>query len=638
MVEAKREVKIKKAKRKGRKLSLFIFCIFTAFAGALSGAAEQPGTVPKGTEGVWDPARYISLDEIKPGMEAYCLTEYGAAGIEKFAVEVVDVVRNLDPGRDAILVKGTDQRFVHTGPVAGCSGSPVYIQGRLAGAMAFAWPYSKDALYGVTPIAEMLRVGQGASGKGTSGSQVGGRAGFAFDFSRPIDFAEVDRQITTPRPSTSKALAGTAVLPCPVITSGLPAEVGEQLGVAVEQYGLIVVPGGVQAEQSGAKEQKQDVKLVPGACLAVPLVSGDISISVFGTVTETRGDKIYGFGHSFLGYGPVDLPIATGKVHTVVSSVLRSFKVASVLETVGALTADESAAVFGQVGAKAQTFPLTVRVERYNDPQKRVYNCRVANNRLLTPTVVRAAVAGVVLVIGDFPPDHMVRYKVNIAVEGFEPITFENVSTDMGLAEMLAESAGSVTMLMNNPYKDVSIKSMEYDVRILPKSIISHIWSVDLSDAEVEAGEEVGLNVVVESVLAGKKKYQFRVKIPKNLAPGKYELTVCGSQDYEQFLRKAVPHRFIAQDLPDLFDALNNALRIHRDRLYCILTLPAGGVMVEEAELPDLPATKALVLQNVKRTLRTQPYQHWLEDSIETGTIVIDKKVLGVTVQEQGQK
>ena len=117
---------------------------------------------PKGTEGVWDPARYISIDEIKPGMQAYCLTEYGIAGIEKFGLEIVDVVRNIEPGRNAILVKGTDERFMRTGPVAGCSGSPVYIEGRLAGALAFAWPFSKDPLYGATPIEEMLRVGQGS--------------------------------------------------------------------------------------------------------------------------------------------------------------------------------------------------------------------------------------------------------------------------------------------------------------------------------------------------------------------------------------------------------------------------------------------------------------------------------------------
>ena len=100
--------------------------------------------------------RYIHIDEIEPGMEAYCLTDYGEAGIEKFALRVVDVVHNIDPGHNAILVMGTDERFQHTGPVGGCSGSPVYIDGRLAGALAFGWSFSKDPLYGVTPIKEML--------------------------------------------------------------------------------------------------------------------------------------------------------------------------------------------------------------------------------------------------------------------------------------------------------------------------------------------------------------------------------------------------------------------------------------------------------------------------------------------------
>jgi hypothetical protein len=387
-------------------------------------------------------------------------------------------------------------------------------------------------------------------------------------------------------------------------------------------------------QQGGGGSEKQEAKLVPGACLAVPLVSGDITVSVYGTVTEVRGDKVYGFGHSFLGYGPVDLPMATGKVHTVVSSLFRSFKLASIVETVGALTADEGAAVFGQIGAKARVFPLTIRVERYNDSEKRVYHCQVANNRVFTPSLVRTAMAGAALYLGDLPPDHMIEYKVTINVEGAEPVTFENVSTGMGLAEVLMESAGSVALLMNNPYKEVNINSIDYDVRIVPKSIISHIWSVDLSDSEVRAGEEIEVGVVVESVLAGKKKYQFRLKIPKDLSPGKYELSVCGVEDYEQFLRKVVPYRFIAQNLPGLVEALNNSLRINRARLYCVLALPPRGVTVEEAELPDLPATKALVLQNVKRTLRAQPYQHWLENSLETGTIVIDKKVLYVTVEE----
>jgi hypothetical protein len=682
--------KSKKVKVKRQNFLLF-FYIFVVLTGSVSLASElytpplhlsdavqtaSTGQLvkseikaPKGTESVWDPAKYISLDEVKAGMKAYCLTEYGAAGIEKFGVEVVDVVRNIEPGRNAILVKGTDERFMHTGPVAGCSGSPVYIEGRLAGALSFAFDFSKDPLYGVTPIEEMLTVGKGPSLLSSQFSprgEVGTRGiGFGFDFSKPIDFDEIDRQITTPAFARNNKVAGAAVLPCPLITSGLPVQVCEQLNSFVEPIGLMVVwgaGGGVKGtdlsgwnRQSGGEGEPagtsladlssaegKGVKLVPGACLAIPLVSGDITMTVFGTVTEVVGDKVYGFGHSFslpglglgLGYGPVDLPMATGQVHTVVSSLRRSFKLASVGEIVGALTISEETAVFGQLGARAKLIPLTVRVERYNDAEKRVYNCRVANNRLLAPLLLRAATAGATLYLGDLPPDHTIEYKVAIKVEGAESITFENVSTDSGLAEMLMESIGPVALLMNNPYKEVSINSIDYDVRIVPKNIISHIWSVDLSDSEVKAGEEIEVGVVVESVLAGKKKYQFRLKIPKDLPPGKYELSVCGAQDYEQFLKKVVPYRFTAQSLPGLIEAINNSLRIDRARLSCVLALPPGGVTVEEAEMPDLPATKALVLQNAKRALKTQPYQHWLENSLETGTIVIDKKVLQITVEE----
>jgi len=357
-------------------------------------------------------------------------------------------------------------------------------------------------------------------------------------------------------------------------------------------------------------------------------------MSTFGTVTEVRGDKVYGFGHSYLGYGPVDLPMATGKVHTVVSSIYRSFKLASVLDTVGALTIDESMAVFGRIGAKAKTIPLTIRIDRYNDIEKRVYNCRVANNRLLTPLLLQSAVSGAAFQLGNFPPDHMVEYKVAIGLEDAESINFENVSTARGLIELIMESAGSVALLMNNPYKEVGIESIDYDIRIVPRNIISHIWSLDLSDSKFKAGENIEIGVVVESVLAGKKKYECTLEIPEDLAPGRYDLTVCGSPDYERFLLKAVPYKFIAQSVPGLIEALNYSLGIGRDKLYFLLTLPPGGVALEQAELPDLPGTKVLVLQNAKRTLRIQPYQHWIERSLETGTVVIDKKVIKITVEK----
>ncbi len=620
-----------------RNFLLISFYISVVLAGSLYAAGEpvlssvNGAEVPDGLEGVWDPAKYISLDEIKPGMEAYCLTEYGLAGIEKFCMEVVDVVRNMDAGRDAILVRGTDERFVRTGPVAGCSGSPVYIHGRLAGAMAFTWAYTKDPLYGATPIEEILRVGRGT--QLGSHEKSAGQVGFVFDFTVPIDFAEVDRQFRNRLAKTGRGLGGANYLPHPLIASGLPAGVCEQLSAAVEPFGLMVVSGGGGGAEVDV-EGSEKARLVPGACLAVPLVTGDITLSTYGTATEVVGDKVYGFGHLLLGYGQIDLPMATARVHTVVSNVASSFKLASVLETVGALTTDEAAGVIGQIGARPKMIPLTIRVDRYNDTARRVYNCRLVNNRLLTPLYLRVTVAGAALHLGDFPPDHMIEYKVAIAIEDAESVTFENVSTGLGLNEMIIESISSVALLMNNPYEEVNIESIDFDIRIAPRSIVSHIWSVDLSDSEVKAGESIGVDVVVESVLAGKKKYQCSLEIPEDLAPGKYELTVCGQRDYELFLVKAVPHRFTAQSLPDLIDALNDSLQIGRDKLYCLLVLPPGGVTVEKAELPDLPATKTLVLQDAKRALRIQPYSHWLERSLETGTVVIDKKVLHITVEK----
>ena len=622
------------------KTGFFSFCVLvligslcagpaTLSVNKAAGSSAAEGT-PVGGSGVWDPAKYISLDEIKPGMEAYCLTEYGIAGIEKFGLEVVDVVRDVGPDMDLIYVKGTDERFIHTGPVAGCSGSPVYIDGRLAGALAYASFYSKDPLYGATPIEEMLKVGQGTRvGRSKQG---GGQRWSVFDFTKPIDFAEIDRQFRNELVKRNRNLSGVNPLPCPLITSGLPRGVCEQLDELVKPFGLMVVAGGGSGSNTTVSGEK--VQLVPGACLTIPLVSGDITMSTFGTVTEVRGDKVYGFGHSYLGYGPVDLPMATGKVHTVVSSVYRSFKLASVVETVGALTTDESMAVFGRIGAKAKTIPLTIRIDRYNDTEKRVYNCRVANNRLLTPLLLQSAVAGAAYQLGDFPPDHMVEYKVAIGLEDAESISFENISTDRGLFELIIESIGSVAMLMNNPYEEVGIESIDYDIRIVPRSIVSHIWSLELSDSKVKAGENIEIGVIVESVLAGKKKYQCTLEIPEDLAPGRYDLTVCGSPDYERFLVKAVPYKFIAPSVPALIEALNYSLGVDRDKLYFILSLPPGGVTLEQAELPDLPGTKALVLQNAKRALKIQPYQHWIERSLETGTVVIDKKVMKITVEK----
>src|SRR4030042_6251336 len=154
-------------------------------------------------EVVWDPTKYIGIDEIRPQMKAYCLTTYKGAEIEKFGLDVLSVVRNIEPGRDAILVQGTDERFIHTGPVWGFSGSPVYIDGRLAGALAYSYYFSKDPLYRVPPIKDILMVGHPRDHSRKPAHADTARSGwnpaFAFDLSRPIDFAVITRPIRAGR-------------------------------------------------------------------------------------------------------------------------------------------------------------------------------------------------------------------------------------------------------------------------------------------------------------------------------------------------------------------------------------------------------------------------------------------------------
>jgi hypothetical protein len=573
-----------------------------------------------------DRTRYIGIDEITPGMKAYCKTTYQGTKIEEFELEVISVVLNMSPGRNAILVKGLDPRFVHTGPVAGCSGSPVYIDGRLAGALAFGWTFSKDALYGVTPIEEMLMVG-----KGIKSQQTQSPVGFSIDYTKPIDLVQVYSQLDDLGPPNKLSLSGASVLPSPLITSALPVEAENYLEKICPSLGMIPVAG---IGGNAAGPQDQDVKLEPGSSLALPLVSGDITMTGMGTVTETVGDKVYGFGHSFLGYGAVDVPMATGHIHTVVSSLSRSFKMGSAIKTVGALTVDEAAAVFGRIGAVAKTIPISVSVERYNDIQRRVYNCRIVNNRMITPGLLPAVISGASLMAGSLPPDHTIQYNVSIDIEGFEPITFENISTGSSIGQVLSESVGTIMLLMTNPFKKVDIESVDFDIKITDTSISSHIWSVDISDSKVKPGEKITVSTIIESVLADKKKYEYELKIPENIPAGKYNLMITGVAGYSDFIRKATPYKFMYHNLQTLVQGLKNVLAMKRDRLYCILTLPSGGIALEGAELPDLPATKMLVLGDAKRTLDILPYHHWVEKIFETNTVVVDKKIIPITVEK----
>lgn len=578
-----------------------------------------------------DKSKYITVDEIKPGMEAYCLTVYRGVEIEKFEMEVLSVVYDWRPGKNSILVIGKDERFLHTGAVAGCSGSPVYIDGRMAGALAWGYHGAKDPLYFVTPIEEMLRIGKYEPPEDyTSMNQT------VLDYSKPIDLPQIYEKFFSPESISASLPAGAKILPCPLSIS-LPSLGTDKLKTDLEPLGLVPMPGTGRTKFNEYK----DIDFAPGSIIAVPLSTGDIDMSAIGTVTEVVGDKVYAFGHGFLGLsksfkgqGPINLPMATGYVHTVVAHDEDSFKYGQAIDIKGALRADEATGIFGQIGATAPMIPMTITIDRFNDEKIRTYNCQVAIERFYTPTIVRLALVGTSMMLGELPPDHMIEYKANIGVKDMPPISFENISTGMGLNNLVAEAVGSVALLMNNPYQKMEITSLDFNVKIVPKNIISRIWSVDVSDTTVKPGQTLDVSVILESYLSSKKHYNQQIKVPDQLEPGRYKLVVTGSNGYRKFLQSAFPFRFVPENARDMIDIINDITNMPRNRLYTMLILPKSGIALERAALPDLPQSKALLLTDNKRTLKARPVTKWLEENISIEGVVADQKTVEITVEE----
>ena len=596
----------------------------------LMGAAVWAANKPEPVDALWDNDRYIGIEEIEPGMSAYCLTDYGVNGVEKFDLEVVNVIHDYEPGRDAILVMGLDERFKHTGVVAGCSGSPVYIDGRLAGAMSFGWSYSKDPLYGVTPIREMLQVGT-APTPSKSGDTRKIHA-FTFDLSKPIDLSEISDQVRHTKLIGTGGGGASTGLALPLLVSGLSEAGCERVVSQLTPLGFAAAPG-----LSGSTEPQDDPLsgFKPGSTLTIPLVAGDIKMNVLGTVTEIRDDRVYAFGHSFIGYGPLRLPMAGGKVYTVISSLSQSSKLGAATEIIGSIVSDEASAIYGKIGSPPKMIPLSIRIDRFNDPLVRTYNCQVVEDSSLTPELVPSALDAAALQVGDLPPDHTVVYDATVKLKDGKTIHFGNLSTGLQMSEPISEMMSVLVLLLNNPFKTAEIESVDFQAKITPDNLESHLWSLDVTDTTVKPGEDIDVTVVLENYLASKKRYHLTLTVPEDVAPGKYTLQVCGAYDYEAFLRRVAPNRFLATNYETLTKALKEALSVERTRLYCCLTLPTSGIMLERANLPDLPETKALIFENDGRALKAQPHAHWIETSAETGTVVADRQTVPIVVEEK---
>lgn len=569
----------------------------------------------------WDSSRYIRVSEVKTGMEAYCLTVLEGDKIEKFSLKILSIVKQARAAQDMILVVGTDERFKNLGSIHGCSGSPVYIDGRMAGALAAGWEGSLEPLYMVTPIEYMLPIGQGGKKTVTLYNKTS-----YVELSAPLNMESISRKAIE---SIARTPLSSAQLP---IATNLSMRACEVLNESMAMAGFVLM----QADNTpgASSESIQKPAFAPGGVLSVPLCSGDIRMAAIGTVTEVVGDKVYGFGHAFTGIGEVELPMAAGTVYAVVATRQTSMKLAGASEVTGTLRYDQETGVVGILGQIPKRIDLAVNVKRFDAVQDKSFHCKVARDRNFTPLVLQNALVGAMLYQGDLPPEHSIKYRCTFDLEMGRRIDFSGVSSGQSVMDAARDVFSLAAALLNNPFQPIYPDKIVMDIEIAPDNLITSLWEAKITENIVKPGDTVKINIALKGFRSEPKPFTIELKIPDNCPDGKYPLQVCGAEAYQAFLLKTSPQRFTVVDAESLLTALNRVLNIETDRIYVCLPMEQSGLTVRNAELPNLPMSKMMTLADDKRLLPSAPYQNFIETSIPTGLIASGSTTIELTVDK----
>jgi hypothetical protein len=496
----------------------------------------------------------IPVSEIRPGMKGYGLTVLQGSEVVRFEVEVIDVIKNARPKQDAILVRCSGQGLERTRIIAGMSGSPIFLNDKLAGALAFAWEFSLDPIAGVTPIESMLE--------------------------------ELQRPVPPLNPSFSGG-AGRGLVPIatPLTVSGLDAGPLAALEKELWPYGWLPVMGGT-AEAGAAPE-----KLVLGGAIGAQLVSGDINMTTVGTVTYLSGSTVLAFGHSFFNAGPMSLPLTTARIHTVLSSEAISFKIASPGPVVGRLTQDRQAGITGRLGELAPTVPYSIHIQGPGKDVSRDYQVAVIQHPLLTPILLQVVLQQVLESGAALAEPHTINLKVTADFAGYAPITYEDTLYSLkepSPGQMLAP----VRRLLLNPFAKTELRSMRFDLEVRDRMEMATLESLRAYPLEVEPGDTVTVYVRLKPFQAAEEEAVLRIQVPEQ-AEEKFSIRVAGGS-------QMAPDVAPPQSVDDLIAALHKLYPARS--LVAGYSLPGRGVDLMGQRLRRLPASVVSVLTPASAT------------------------------------
>ena len=501
-------------------------------------SASAPGTMP--------------VDQIKRGMEGYAVTVFKGTQPERFPIRVVDVIRDHRPNQDAILFDSPDPRLQHSGIVGGMSGSPIYIQGKLVGALAFGYRFGKDPLGGITPISSMLDVAELPFRPEVLPSQVRkprrGSAAWA-DAMLGLDVSPLPARS---RPQDVGLSGGLQPLGLPMSVGGLGAAATQML---VDSFGFTPTRSG----KAPADSQPGNHTWKGGDTVSVVLIDGDNAVAPNGTISwvdDTR-DRMLAFGHPMFGDGPSNLPFADAHVHTILASLDRSVKLSSHGTIRGTMIQDRQAAISLRTGLTAPMIPVSTRVvgpEPSLPP--RVYQNRIAVGLGITPNLVAILIADAVEEAGRDAAEVVakVRHEFDVVTSrGPRTLTIEDEAFFPQGVEprLLARARGVVvaSVLLENDFEVAEIRRIEQEARVEYGAPAESIMEVRLPQGEIRAGEVVYLSAVLRSFKGDERIVRVPVRIPDDVGGQEIQLEIAGGDTVR-------PYRPIPSSLDDLLDTL----------------------------------------------------------------------------------
>ena len=548
----------------------------------------------------------MGVEEIRPGMTGIGRTVFEGTKVEDFRAHILGVLENvIGPHRSLILARLEGGPLASTGVIAGMSGSPVFIDGRLIGAVSYALGnFSTEPIAGITPIAEMTD-----STAGGGARPAGARVQLDYPLTRENLIAGFRRALNWNRPFSERrgetSLAGVSAvagldggelgtllrpIATPLIMSGFEPEVADVLGSAFRDQGFLPTGGGAAGVHAG--ETPFDGPLKPGDAIGVRLVGGDLQFGGTGTVTQVDGNRVYAFGHPLYNLGPIEFPMTRAYVYTVLPSLASSTKIASTGEVIGTVVQDRATAILGRLGDGPRTIPVTLALESDRGPA-RTFHFDVVNDPLFGPLMTYASILNT---LGSYERQFgaaTFSIRGTARVRKHEAISFNNLfSGDQASTSAAAYVVAPITYLLGNDVESADIDGVDVTITTTEKPKTATLERVWLDDARPRAGRPASLKVLFRTYRGDEVVRTLPIDIPGNAGGALSILVSDGARLGQSELRDA---RQQPRGVDQMIKSLNKARR--NNTLYVKLLGTGAGAVVNGEMLTSLPPSVLGVLE-----------------------------------------